>query len=131
MKSKRNGFTLIEALLSLHVSLLVSMLAFVLILSVYHMYTSRQTIQIEVAILQLRQRCALATCHVQEGILIIDMNHETYQIGYDKHRLVKQPGYEIWMENIDGATFQKQEKGIYLTIDQQGNKQNYQIYEWV
>lgn len=95
------------------------------------MYTSRQVIQVELAILQLRQRCALATCHVQEGVLILDINHEEYQMRYDKHRLVKQPGYEIWMEKIDGATFYKEQKGIYLTIDHQGKKQTYQIYQWV
>lgn len=131
MKSKQNGFTLIETLLSLYVSLLVSMLALLLIVSVYHIYTSRYMIQVELAILQLRQRCALATCHVQEGVLILDINHEAYQIRYAKHRLVKQPGYEIWMENIDGAIFYKENKGIYLTIDHQGTKQTYQIYEWV
>ena len=33
---------------------------------------------------------------------------------FDKHRIVKSPGYEIYMEQIDEAIFYKKEDGYYV-----------------
>lgn len=113
-KSKENGFTLIEALLSLMISLLISSMICMIFSTLFHMINIKDVKQDQYAILQLRERCALANCSVEEGKLILEINHEQYSIFYNHHRLVKEKGYEILLENIDDAYFERKDGIIYL-----------------
>ncbi len=125
-KSKENGFTLIEALLSLMISLLISSMICIIFSTLFHMINIKDVKQDQYAILQLRERCALANCSVEQGNLILEINHEQYSIFYDRHRLVKEKGYEILLENIDDAYFERKNGIIYLRY--QKEKQSF-IFE--
>lgn len=113
-KSKENGFTLIEALLSLMISLFISSMICMIFSTLFHLINIKDVKQDQYAILQLRERCAFASCSVEDGKMILEMNHEQYMIFYDRHRLVKEKGYEILLENIDDAYFERKDGIIYL-----------------
>ena len=55
---KKNGFTMIEALLSLMVSLLISSMVCMIFSVVFHLLSVTSNNQNQYAILQLRQLCA-------------------------------------------------------------------------
>lgn len=123
---KRNGFTLIEALLAFFITSLVSLLGCMLIqvaLRFSHMDIDTQN---QLAILQLRRELSIASqVQIESGNLEYILNHEKMVLYFDKNRIVKSPGYEIFIEQIDEAYFQKKEGGIYLWF-QKKNK----IYEF-
>lgn len=123
---KKNGFTLIESLLGLMVSLIVSFLVMVLIMTCQHIITLDTYQQDQFAILQIRQLAALSSEYqVEDGILYLVINHEQYQMEWDKNRLVRTEGYEILLENIENAYFEQEDESVYLFF--QKNKKNYRF----
>lgn len=126
-KSKKNGFTLIEALLSLMVSLLVSSMVCMIFSVVLHILQINRTTQDQFAILQLRELCALSDCSVEEDQLKIELNHEEFFVLYDRHRLVKEKGYEILLEGIDDAYFIDDGGMIYLRYEKNDQRFSFEI----
>ena len=51
-----------------------------------------------------------------------------YELYFDKNRIVKSPGYEIYMENIDSAHFYKKEDGYYLWFKKQNKTYDFELY---
>lgn len=125
-KSKRNGFTMIEALFGLFTTGIVAFLCMILMqcyLMFIHLDLSKQN---QFAILQLRQVLSVAESKkVDNANLTCILNHEEYEFYFDRNRLVASPGYEIWMENIDEARFSKEDDEIYLYF-----KQDKKIYKF-
>lgn len=126
-KSKENGFTLIEALLSLMISLFISSMICMIFSTLFHLINIKDVKQDQYAILQLRERCAFASCSVEDGKMILEMNHEQYMIFYDRHRLVKEKGYEILLENIDDAYFERKDGSIYLRYQKENQSFLFEI----
>ncbi len=126
-KSKENGFTLIEALLSLMISLFISSMICMIFSTLFHLINIKDVKQDQYAILQLRERCAFASCSVEDGKMILEMNHEQYMIFYDRHRLVKEKGYEILLENIDDAYFERKDGIIYLRYQKENQSFLFEI----
>lgn len=129
MKTYRpNGFTMIDALLALVISLLVSFLTVLCIQSCKRIALIPFDQQDQIAILQLQQTMALVNAYeVQAHDLIYMYNHEEFKFTYNKHRLVKQKGYEIILENIDDAYFYDRGKAVYLTYKRATRTFTYQI----
>ena len=97
---RRNGFTLIEALLALFITGLVSLLG-----------------------------CMLVSCALHFAHMYMDtQNHEKFRLYFDKHRIVKSPGYEIYMEQIDLGYFYKKEDGYYLWFKKKNKIYDFEIY---
>lgn len=126
-KSKENGFTLIEALLSLMISLFISSMICMIFSTLFHLINIKDVKQDQYAILQLRERCAFASCSVEDGKMILEMNHEQYMIFYDRHRLVKEKGYEILLENIEDAYFERKDGIIYLRYQKENQSFLFEI----
>ncbi len=127
-KSKRNGFTLIEALVALMVSMVVSLLCLLLFQVQFHLIQLPQTTQEQLAILQIRQMLACADVwEVKQERCVYEYNHETIEIGFDKNRLVKQEGYQILMENIDDASFFEKQESLYLSFSKAEKVYTFQI----
>ncbi len=123
-----NGFTLIDSLLGLCVSMIVSFLAFLLILTCQRLLNLPSVQQDQFAILQMRQLAMLASDnHTENGKWICILNHEEYTIGYDRHRLVKTKGYEILMEFIDHAVFYEKDHKIFLKYEKNKKTYTFQI----
>ena len=67
------------------------------------------------AVLQLRRELAQSNdLKIESDCLSYILNHEKKVLYFDKHRIVKSPGYEIYMEQIDEAIFYKKEDGYYV-----------------
>ncbi|MGM9946703.1 prepilin-type N-terminal cleavage/methylation domain-containing protein [Floccifex sp.] len=112
---KKNGFTLIESLLSLLITSIVSMLCMIILQTCIQMVSIDFQHQNQMAILQLRQKCALASnVHVENGNLYMIDQRKDIEISYHNHRLVQQDGYVIWMEDLDYAFFIQEDNDIYL-----------------
>lgn len=121
-KLRKNGFTLIEALLGLMTSGIVSILCVVLIECLMNFSKLDLYKQNQFAILQLRElMCVSNSIKVDNGNLSFINDHESYELYFDRNRIVQSPGYEIWMENIDDAYFEEENGEIYLLYIQ-GNK---------
>lgn len=114
-KLKRNGFTLIEALLALFITSLVSLLGCMLMRCALHFAHMDVDTQNQFAVLQLRRELAQSNdLKIESDCLSYILNHEKKVLYFDKHRIVKSPGYEIYMEQIDEAIFYKKEDGYYV-----------------
>ncbi|MGN1277250.1 MAG: prepilin-type N-terminal cleavage/methylation domain-containing protein [Floccifex sp.] len=112
---KKNGFTLIECLLSLLITGIVSLLCMILLQTCNQMMSIDFQHQNQMAILQLRQKCALASnIHVEDGKLYMIDQRKDIEISYHNHRLVQKEGYVIWMEDLDYAFFVQEDNDIYL-----------------
>lgn len=127
-RSKHNGFTLLETLLGLMISTLLAGLC-VLILSLdaslIRLETHRQE---QVAILQIRQILAMAeTMEIQEGTLVYLFNHQQASLCFEKGRLVKKEGYEIFMEGVEDGHFEEANEHIYLEYTKKNQRFRFQI----
>ena len=123
--SKKNGYLLIEALVALFVCSIVSLLAVAFLQIALRMFLLKDDSQIQFAILQIRQELALCdSITIQEHQLTYVLNHEERSIYADKNRLVKSPGYEILMENVEEVWMYEEDDKIYIEVE---NK-TYQLY---
>lgn len=114
-KSIPNGFTMIEALIALFISLIVSFCAVIYLRTCVLFINYRPNHQDQFAILQLRQIVAVSKDReVKERTLYMIYEHEEIRIEFDRNRLVKRDGYEILMENIEYAEFFEEDEKIYL-----------------
>lgn len=114
-KSIPNGFTMIEALIALFISLIVSFCAVIYLRTCVLFINYRPNHQDQFAILQLRQIVAVSKDReVKERTLYMIYEHEEIRIEFDRNRLVKRDGYEILMENIEYAEFFEEDGKIYL-----------------
>lgn len=128
-KFKRNGFTLIDALMGLLTTGVISMLCCVLLQSCFLYINMDTSIQQQFAILQLRQYLSIASkVEVDGSDLVVVVNHESSTFGYDRNRLVKRPGYQIFMENIDDAYFYNLDEKVYLSFLYQSKNYTFQVY---
>lgn len=114
-KSIPNGFTMIEALIALFISLIVSFCAVIYLRTCVLFINYRPNHQDQFAILQLRQIVAVSKDReVKERTLYMIYEHEEIRIEFDRNRLVKRDGYEILMENLEYAEFFEEDEKIYL-----------------
>ena len=119
-KSKPNGFLLTEALLALGISGVVSLLAVVFLQLSVTLLQVKDTSQAEFSVLQLRQELALCqSVEVEENQLHVIYNHEERIYQWDKNRLVKTPGYEIFMEGVRNGKFYQKDQKIYIQIEEE------------
>ena len=123
-KSRPNGFLLIESLLALLVSSVVSLLVIAFLQMSVVFIQIKDTSQTEFAILQLRQELALCqSVVVCDNELHVIMNHEEKIYKFDSQRLIKTPGYEIFIEGIQKGKFYEENQKIYIEID----KESFQV----
>lgn len=128
IRPRINGFTLVEALVALMASGLVTV-CFVLVLEAcVHMVNQDADHQEQFSILQLRQIAALSDhCKVENEWMVCSYMKSDIAVGFDANRLVKIDGYEIFMEDIDYAGFYDQDDHIYLKWEKKGKGYQAQI----
>lgn len=127
-KSIPNGFTMIEALIALFISLIVSFCAVIYLRTCVLFINYRPNHQDQFAILQLRQIAAVSKDReVKERTLYMIYEHEEIRIEFDRNRLVKRDGYEILMENIEHAEFFEEDGKIYLRYQKEKKTFSVQI----
>ena len=119
---------MIEALLAMAATMMISTLFLVMVQVQRHLVSLELIKQDQLAILQLRQVVALAdTYELDQDILQIQYNHQIYTIGFDRNRLVKRDGYEIFIEGIEAAGFYEKDEELYLFYTKRNKEYTYQI----
>lgn len=124
--NKRDGFTLVELLLALSCALFCSVL-----LTLLAAYANRASqlfayhTQDQMAVLQLRLYLAEADeWQLQDNTVQVLHYGEECMFLFDRQRLIKQSGYEIFLQDIDAGAFEQQGGKLYVSWrrDQQKKK---------
>lgn len=128
-RSIKNGFTMIDALLSLLVFSIVTLCILVFLQTCLKMLNMDMLQQEQMAVIQLRDILSLSKdIEVQSHELTMNYKHESIWIGQDKDRLVKKEGYEILMEGVKNVAFYQQDEEIFLSYSKADKEYNVQIY---
>ena len=128
-RSIKNGFTMIDALLSLLVFSIVTLCMLVFLQTSLKMLNMDMLQQEQMAVIQLREILSLSKAiDVQSHELTMNYKHESIWIGQDKDRLVKKEGYEILMERVKNVAFYKRDEEIFLSYSKAEKEYNVQIY---
>ena len=114
-KSTKNGFTLLECLLGLLVSSIVSVLCIIFLKTCLQMVFLEPSKQNQMAILQLRMMTSISSdIRVENQSLYMVYERKEINLEYDRHRIVQKDGYVIWLEHIDEGYFYEEDQSIYL-----------------
>ena len=128
-RSIKNGFTMIDALLSLLVFSIVTLCMLVFLQTSLKMLNMNMLQQEQMAVIKLREILSLSKAiEVQSHELTMNYKHESIWIGQDKDRLVKKEGYEILMEGVKNVAFYKRDEEIFLSYSKAEKEYNVQIY---
>lgn len=117
----RSGFTLIELLIAVNLSMLLLNLM-LMSLSIIQ----KTDIQIDLrqnlnGIVQLRQKLALCRIKkVSEKQIACNFNQMEYVFSLEHNRLIMSPGYVVYLEKIENATFEKRNQGLAIEFSVQG-----------
>lgn len=77
--------------------------------------SQKDLLQDQMAVLQLRLDIAQCdTWSIQDGQLAAKQEKENVYYAYHNERLVKRPGYEIFMQGIEEAAFFKKGEKLYI-----------------
>ncbi len=77
--------------------------------------SQKDLLQDQMAVLQLRLDIAQCdTWSIQDGQLAAKQEKENVYYAYHNGRLVKRPGYEIFMQGIEEAAFFKKGEKLYI-----------------
>ncbi len=121
MNSK--GFTLIESLIAFTCVLIGMLLCGPIISSFAYMQKPSYLSEDRLAVYQLRLLLAQSnhlTLDTRELSFIYQKKPQRLQ--YDRNRLVRKEGYEIFMQNVDDVYFEQKENCFYV-VWQRGKKQ--------
>jgi type II secretory pathway pseudopilin PulG len=121
----RSGFTLIELLIAANLSMLLLNLM-LMSLSIIQ----KTDIQIDLrqnlnGIIQLRQKLALCQIKkVSEKQVACLFNQIEYDFSLEKNRLIMSPGYVVYLEKIENASFEKKDQVLGIRFTVQGEEIN-------
>ena len=114
---------------TLFITSLVSLLGCMLMRCALHFAHMDVDTQNQFAVLQLRRELAQSNdLKIESDCLSYILNHEKKVLYFDKHRIVKSPGYEIYMEQIDEAIFYKKEDGYYVWFKKKNKTYDFELY---
>lgn len=122
----KNGFTLIDTLLSLAIVSIVSLLSFTYLQTCASLINYSEDLQEQMGILQIREILMVSSdIQLKDNEISYLYNNKKYKLLYEKHRIVKKEGYEILIENIENAKFIEEKDDIYLEYKK--NKKSYKV----
>ncbi len=125
---KLNGFMVSELLLSLWIGIFITSLCTFQIKTMLNALSLQGDDQEQFSVLQIRELVALSkSARVQNGILYLEYQGKEETIGQDKNRLVKKPGYEIFLENVEKVYFEQTDQVIELVWIQQAKTKRFQV----
>ncbi|WP_134169222.1 hypothetical protein [Breznakia blatticola] len=105
---------MLEALFSLLiVSILLSLLLMYL-QGLRRMDTSLYDGEDDISISQLRLIYVLSDTCYADGSLYLSYYDKDMQVSLQKDRLIMQPGYQVFLQDVDDAYFTQREECIYL-----------------
>lgn len=125
----KNGFTLIEVLLALSITLVI-LLNVSRLVSLAHIRYISYNEDIPTGAKQLSNYLMTGTIdHVGHSLSYQGADGKTYTVQCLRNRLVKRPGYETIIYDIDDADFSKKDHYVFMTIHRDHKKYCYLIGE--
>jgi type II secretory pathway component PulJ len=121
----RSGFTLIELLIAVNLSMLLLNLMLMSLTII-----QKNDIQIDLrqnlnGIIQLRQKLALCRIKkISEKQVTCTFNQIEYIFSLEKNRLTMSPGYVVYFEKIENASFEKKDQVLGIRFTVQGEEIN-------
>lgn len=125
----RNGFTLIEVLLSLMITLIIVLN----VASILKITTVNNKITVNDSNHQIGVKQISQTLHTANYLTIgselqfKDEKNEEYTILLDHNRVVKTPGFDIYMHDVDSLSFYQDSNKVYMQISQNDQESTYLI----
>lgn len=128
LKINCNGFSMAELLVSLLITTIITNLCALQMQGLLQAIIWQPDDQEQLSILQLRELIALSkNATVKDGILYLEREGKEESIGQDKNRLVKKPGYEIFMENVKEVYFEQDHEKIEIIWVKNKRSQRFQV----
>lgn len=125
----RTGFTLVEVLFALGITLLIvtNVASIVRIIKV-HKEIDIYSSQCEIAAKQVSQtlHCAKYISFGQ-SLCFVDKDDKEFEIRVDTKRLVKQPGYDIFLHDVNSVYFYLDNHKVYMQIETPNQKSTYLV----
>lgn len=127
--SNRDGFTLIEVLLSLVITLIIVLN----VASILQITTVNKKLKVtnsnhQIAAKQISQTLHTANyMHIGNDLQFKDEKEEVYTISLDNSRVVKTPGYDIYMHDVDRLSFYQEDNKVYMQIVENNQDSTYLI----
>lgn len=123
-----NGFTLQEALLAMLIGIILCGICIMQAAAIRYGTAMRPDDQEQFAVLQIREIISLCqSVHTEARRLELKENGRTETLELDRGRLVKRPGYEIFMEDLEDAGFEARNGHLYLSYTRHGIRKTFQI----
>ena len=125
----KRGFTLIEVLFSLSICLLI-ILNTVPILKVI---TVKDKLEITTSCFSLGANqiskilFTAKDIQVSDSLIYTNEDDEQFTISLDNGRVVKEPGFDILIHNVDELSFYQNDRNIYMELNRDDNNYTYLI----
>lgn len=127
-KQNKNGFTLVELLIGMILATIIASICMLQAGVLVKGIQVKPDHQEQFAILQIRELVSLSShASVRDRNLVLYENGEEEVLELDQNRLVKRPGYEILMENLEDVYFGQNGQKIYLVFTKNKRTKTFQI----
>ena len=127
-KRIKNGFTLVELLLGMILATIIASICMLQAGVLVKGIQVKPDHQEQFAILQIRELVSLsAHASVRDHDLVLYENGEEEILEFDQNRLVKRPGYEIFMENLEDVYFEQKYQKLDLVFTKNKRTKTFQI----
>lgn len=125
---RKNGFSLAEMMLGMIVATVIASICMLQAGALIRGLNVKPDHQEQFAILQIRELVSLsAKASVRDGDLVLFENGKEEILQQDRNRLVKRPGYEILLENLEDVNFEQQGQKLYLVYTKSKRTKTFQI----
>lgn len=125
----KNGFTLIEVLLALSITLVI-LLNVSRLVSLAHIRYISYNEDIPTGAKQLSNYLMTGTIeHVGQKLTYQGADGKKYTVQCLRNRLVKRPGYETIIYDVDRADFSETDHYVFMTVERDHKKYRYLIGE--
>lgn len=123
MRRRTDGYVLIEVLLTLMTVVMMLPVTVLCIGLVHDLLPFRQTAQDEIALAQLRRILMISyDCEIQGDELYFEYRNEEYSLSLVNNRLIIQPGTQIFLTEIESASFVQKGDVIYVVFEREGDQ---------
>lgn len=121
----RNGFTLVELLVAFSCVVVSCLLLMPIVSALQRLQKPIYYSEDRIAIYQLRFLLIQSTeLSLQEDALSFTYQKKKQTLQYDRGRLVRRSGYEIFMQDVDAVQFQKRKECYYVTWERNDKRKD-------
>lgn len=118
LRNNRSGFSTIEILFSLCITLTIVFNTSIIISSVKKSTEIDPILpSISLGAYQIANTLHTATYKTISNTLTYEFNDTEYTISLNENRVVKQPGFTIYMSNIDNLYFTQDSFNVYMHVE--------------